>query len=126
MMPGGDGSQQGQARCGEQQGHDRRIHEHHEVRRGDDALAAGFAGDKVTSSTMTVNGFSMRCVDFKAAGIAGTSTICTTAQGILGYVKVASEATSFEIKAYSTSPPASRFELPPGATITAPPSGAAT
>jgi hypothetical protein len=84
----------------------------------DFALAAGFAGDKVSSSNMTVNGFSMHCVDFVAAGVAGKSTICTTAQGILGYVKVASESTSFQIKSYSTSPSASVFQLPAGAKIT--------
>ena len=67
---------------------------------------------------MTVNGFSMHCVDFVAAGVAGKSTICTTAQGILGYVKVASESTSFQIKSYSTSPSASVFQLPAGAKIT--------
>ena len=80
----------------------------------DFSLAAGLAGDKVTSSTMTVNGFSMQCVDFDAPGVPGTSTICTTAQGILGYVKVATDSTSFEIKSYSASPPASLFQLPPG------------
>jgi outer membrane murein-binding lipoprotein Lpp len=85
------------------------------------SLAAGLAGDKVTSSTMTVNGFNMQCVDFVAPGVAGTSTICSTVQGILGYVKVASDATSFEIKSYSASPAASLFQLPPGATITTPP-----
>jgi hypothetical protein len=82
------------------------------------SLAAGFAGDKVTSSTMTVNGFPMSCVDFSTPGEAGESTICTTAQGILGYVKVAGDSTSFEIKSYTSSPPASLFELPPGATVT--------
>jgi hypothetical protein len=66
-----------------------------------------------------VNGFAMQCVDFQASGVPGTSTICTTAQGILGYVKVAADATSFEIKSYSSSPPSSLFEPPPGATITA-------
>jgi hypothetical protein len=65
-----------------------------------------------------VNGFAMSCVDFKAAGVAGTSTICTTAQGILGYVKVASNSTTFEIKSYSTAPPAALFALPPGAKVT--------
>jgi hypothetical protein len=92
----------------------------------DFSLVAGIAGDKVTSSTMTVNGFSMQCVDFVASGIPGTSTICTTAQGILGYVKVASNATSFEIKSYSESPPASLFVLPPGATITTIPTSTPT
>jgi len=87
----------------------------------DFSLAAGIAGDKVTSSTMSVNGFSMQCVDFNAPGVPGTSTICTTAQGILGYVKVASDSTSFEIKSYSATPPASLFQLPAGATITTTP-----
>ena len=82
------------------------------------SLAAGLAGDKVTSSTMTVNGFSMSCVDFSAPGVAGTSTICTTSQGILGYVRVASDTTSFEITSFSTSPAPSLFELPPGAKVT--------
>jgi hypothetical protein len=84
----------------------------------DFSLAAGFAGDAVSSSKMTVNGFAMQCVDFKASGVAGTSTICTTAQGILGYVRVASNSTSFELKSYSTSPPASLFALPAGAKVT--------
>jgi len=75
---------------------------------------------------MTVNGFTMSCVDFIASGVAGTSTICTTAQGILGYVKVASDTTSFEITSYSTSPPASLFELPPGATVTTVPTPTTT
>jgi hypothetical protein len=86
----------------------------------DFSLAAGIAGDKVTSSSMTVNGFAMQCVDFVAPGVAGTSTICTTAQGILGYVKVASNATSFEITKYSPSPPVSLFALPPGAHVSTP------
>jgi hypothetical protein len=84
----------------------------------DFSLAAGFAGDKVTSSTMTVNGFSMNCVDFVAAGEPGKSTICSTSQGILGYVRVATDSTSFEITKFSTSPPASLFQLPPGAKVT--------
>jgi hypothetical protein len=84
----------------------------------DFSLAAGFAGDKVTSSSLTVNGFSMKCVDLRATGVPGTSRICSTAQGILGYVKVASDASSFEIKSYSGSPPASLFRLPPGAKVT--------
>jgi hypothetical protein len=84
----------------------------------DFSLAAGIAGDKVTSSTMTVNGFAMNCVDFQASGIPGTSTICSTSQGILGYVKVASDSTSFEIQSFSTTPAASLFTLPPGATVT--------
>jgi hypothetical protein len=86
----------------------------------DFSLVAGIAGDKVTNSTMSLNGFSMSCVDFQTPGTQGLSTICTTAQGILGYVKVVSDATSFAITKYSSSPPASLFQLPPGATITTP------
>jgi hypothetical protein len=82
------------------------------------SIAAGFAGDQVTSSTMTVNGFDMSCVDFKAPGDADSSTICTTAQGILGYVKVAGDTTSFEIKSYTATPDASLFQLPAGAKVT--------
>jgi hypothetical protein len=89
----------------------------------DFSVAAGFAGDKVTTSSLTVNGFRMKCVDFRAAGVAGTSKICTTAQGILGYVRVASDTTSFEITSYSASPSASLFKLPPGAKVTAPNQG---
>jgi hypothetical protein len=84
----------------------------------DFSLAAGLAGDTVSSSTMTVNGFALSCVDFQAAGVPGTSTVCTTSQGILGYVSVASDSTRFEIQSFSTSPPAALFELPPGATVT--------
>ncbi|HEY1640746.1 MAG TPA: hypothetical protein VGG35_08670 [Streptosporangiaceae bacterium] len=84
----------------------------------DFSLAAGFAGDKVGSGHLTVNGFRMRCVTFRAAGIHGTSRICTTAQGILGYVKVASQPTSFEITSYTTAPRGALFQLPIGARVT--------
>ncbi len=85
------------------------------------SLVAGLAGDTVTSSTMSLNGFSLQCVDLVAKGVPGTSSICTTAQGILGYVKVASNSTSFQITDYSSSPSASLFQLPPGATVTTTP-----
>ena len=64
------------------------------------SLVAGLAGDKVTSSTMSLNGFDMNCVDLVAHGVPGTSTICSTSQGILGYVKVASDSTSFQISEF--------------------------
>jgi hypothetical protein len=84
------------------------------------AVVAGLAGDKVTTSTMSLNGFAMHCVDLVAKGVAGTSSICSTPQNILGYVKVASNSTSFQITNYSSSPAASLFQLPPGATVTTP------
>ena len=85
----------------------------------DFSLAAGFAGDKISSSRITIHGFAMQCVDYVASGVAGTSKICTTAQHLLGYVQVASESTSFEITSYSAAPAAALFRLPAGATITA-------
>jgi len=82
------------------------------------SLVAGLAGDKVTSSTKSLNGFDMNCVDLVAKGVSGTSTICTTSQGILGFVSIASDSTSFQITNYSSSPSPSLFQLPPGATVT--------
>jgi len=91
----------------------------------DFSLAAGFAGDKISSSRITVHGFAMQCVDFVASGVAGTSKICTTAQHLLGYVQVASESTSFAITSYSAAPDAALFRLPAGATIAPVKTGAA-
>lgn len=82
------------------------------------SLVAGLSGDKVTNSTKSLNGFDMNCIDLVAKGVPGTSTICSTSQGILGYVSVASDSTSFEITNFSSSPSPSLFQLPPGATIT--------
>jgi hypothetical protein len=90
------------------------------------SLAAGLAGDSVTSSTMTANGFRMSCVDFRAPGVPGQSTICTTRQGVLGYVKVASDTTTFEIERFSASPADALFQLPPGALVTSLPSPTTT
>ena len=80
------------------------------------AIGAGIAGDKVTTSSKNVNGFALSCVDLFAKSN-GTSTICTTKQNLLGYVKVAAQSTAFEIKSYTSSPPASAFQLPAGAKI---------
>jgi hypothetical protein len=82
------------------------------------SLVAGLSGDKVTSSTKSLNGFDMNCIDLVAKGVAGTSTICSTSQGILGYVSVASDSTSFQITNFSSSPSPALFQLPPGATVT--------
>ena len=84
------------------------------------SLVAGLAGDKVTTSTMSLNGFDMNCVDLVAKRRAGHQHHLQTSQGILGYVEVASESTSFQITNYSSSPDPSLFQLPPGATVTTP------
>jgi hypothetical protein len=82
------------------------------------SLVAGLSGDKVTTSTKSLNGFDMNCIDLVAKGVAGTSAICSTSQGILGYVSVASDSTSFQITNFSSSPSPALFQLPPGATVT--------
>jgi hypothetical protein len=87
------------------------------------SLAAGIAGSKISSSDQTVNGFKMHCVDFRASGTTGAGRICTTAQGILGYVKVAPDPDSFQLTSYSPTPSAALFRLPPGAKITTPSQG---
>jgi hypothetical protein len=84
----------------------------------DFSVAAGFAGDKITQSTRTVNGIPLDCIGFRTGGVPGTSTLCTTSKGILGYVNVVTSSASFEIKSYSLSPPASLFALPRGAKVT--------
>jgi hypothetical protein len=60
----------------------------------------------------------MNCIDLETPGTSGKSTICTTSQGVLGFAQVAGDSTSFAITSYSSSPPASLFQLPPGAKIT--------
>jgi hypothetical protein len=82
------------------------------------SLAAGFAGDKISTSTTTVHGFAMQCVDFVASGVPGTSRICTTAQHLLGFVQVAGDSTGFEITSYRSSPSGALFDLPAGAKVT--------
>lgn len=82
------------------------------------SIAAGFAGDKVTSSTMTVNGITLHCVNFRTHSASGTSTICSTAQGLLGYVRVAGNPVGFEIKSFTASPSAALFRLPAGTKVT--------
>jgi hypothetical protein len=84
------------------------------------SVAAALHGVTITSSTMSVNGFSLQC----AVVVSGTkpnqttSKVCVTSEGILGYVSVSAKSADFEIKSYSASPPASLFALPAGATVT--------
>jgi hypothetical protein len=84
------------------------------------SVAAALHGVTISSSSMTVNGFKLQCavvVSGKAPN-QSTSKVCVTSQGILGYVSVAAKAADFEIKSYSSSPAASLFQLPAGATVT--------
>jgi len=62
----------------------------------------------------------MDCLGLVVSGVKGTSTLCTTSQGILGYVQAAGDSTSFQLMSYSTNPSPSLFQLPPGATVVTP------
>jgi hypothetical protein len=84
------------------------------------SVAAALHGVSISSSTKTVNGFNLQCavvVSGKKPN-QGTSQVCVTSQGILGYVSVSSTGTDFEIKSYSPSPSPSLFQIPKGATVT--------
>jgi uncharacterized protein YceK len=88
------------------------------------STAAGLEGVSITSGSKTVNGFNLQCVDITSTKKNFTpSQWCVTSQGILGYVSMSSSGAAFEIKAYSSSPPSSLFQLPGGATITTIPTG---
>lgn len=84
------------------------------------SVAAALHGVTITSSTMSVNGFSLQCADVVSGTKPNqtTSKVCVTSQGILGYVSVSAKSADFEIKSYSTSPPSSLFAVPAGATVT--------
>lgn len=99
-------------------------------------IVAGITGNAVTTSTKTVNGYSLQCLDLKVSNITAnktgstqtssqsttvktlTGTLCTTSQGLLGYVNVSTDSTSFEITKYATAPTSSLFNLPAGAKVT--------
>jgi hypothetical protein len=89
---------------------------------------AAVEGVKITSKSMSVNGFNLNCVVISgSAGSTqngnGNGTFCVTSQGILGYVASQGSSSVFEIKSYTSSPAPSLFQLPAGATITTLPSG---
>jgi len=87
-------------------------------------VEAAIAGFKVTNSTTTVNGISLKCVSLKGKvnGQAENDEWCVTSDGILGLVKSmgsgGGDNSSFEITKLDPSPPASIFQPPSGATLT--------
>lgn len=84
----------------------------------DYTLTATYTSERMSKSVRTVNGFSLHCVNFTQTSAAGTSTICATRQGQLGYAKLAGSTTAFEIQSYSGSPSPSLFGLPAGSKVT--------
>lgn len=59
----------------------------------------------------------MSCIGFRTAGF-GVSTVCAPAPGILGSVFLCQGSVTAPMEWYTTSPPASLFQLPPGAKVT--------
>ncbi len=86
-------------------------------------VEAAVEGFKVTNSTMTVNGIPLKCVSIrgKVNGQMGDYEWCVTADGVLGLAKYAGgsagDGSSFEITKLDTSPAASTFGPPPGASF---------
>lgn len=78
------------------------------------AIQAEAAGKGVTVSTKTVGGQSAQCATF---GAASGGTVCVTNDGVLAYAKSNSSGDSFELTSLSSSPSASLFKLPPGASV---------
>jgi hypothetical protein len=81
-------------------------------------VAAGIVGYHVSYSTATFAGQSAQCVQWSYQS--DTAKYCVTNSGVLAYEGGGSGSGqgSFELTAYSSSPSASDFALPSGATIT--------
>lgn len=82
------------------------------------AIASGLAGDTITTSRQTTDGFALKCVQVHTPAQRGPVKLCTTAQGVLGLVQLDTGATSFKIKSFRPVPPPSLFRLPPGTRVT--------
>ena len=76
-------------------------------------LLARLAGIKATASSATIAGQSSTCVTVTVHGTSGK--YCVTKKGILSYAG-ATSGNYFELTKFSSSPPASLFSLPSGAT----------
>ncbi len=81
--------------------------------------AAHAAGYNVSFSSQTYAGQPTSCANLSGAG--NSVKYCVTDSGILAYAS--SNGGSFALTSYSSSPPASDFSLPAGATVETIPSG---
>jgi hypothetical protein len=85
-----------------------------------EGLASKELGIKATESSQSIAGQSTTCVSVTTkGGVVGK--YCVTKQGILAYA--GTSKSYFELTKYSTSPPASLFTLPAGATTVTLPGG---
>ncbi len=83
-------------------------------------LLSRLAGIKATASSATIAGQSSTCVTVSVHGQGGK--YCVTKKGILSYAG-ATSGSYFELTKSSSSPPASLFSLPSGATTVTLPTG---
>jgi hypothetical protein len=81
--------------------------------------SAHVAGYNVSFSSETYAGQATTCANLSGQG--NSVKYCVTNQGVLAYVS--SNGGSFALTSYSSSPPASDFSLPAGATLETIPSG---
>ncbi|HEY3841678.1 MAG TPA: hypothetical protein VGL48_00370 [Acidimicrobiales bacterium] len=82
-------------------------------------LLSKLAGIKATSSSATIGGQPSTCVTVTVHGNGGK--YCVTKKGILSYAGTSSSY--FELTKFTSSPPASLFSLPSGATTVTLPTG---
>jgi hypothetical protein len=80
---------------------------------------AALKGYTITFSSGSYAGQSTTCAT--VSGMGNSAKYCVTKQGVLAYVKTGS--TTFQLESYSSSPAASDFALPPGATVETLPAG---
>lgn len=89
------------------------------------AIVARVAGVSLNFTSTTIAGQPSTCADWSRSG--DTATYCVTSTGVLAKVETSDSAgsgTSFELTSYSSSPPASDFAVPAGATVVTLPTGA--
>jgi hypothetical protein len=87
-----------------------------------EALAAT-AGHGATVSSMTVGGQSSQCLTYSPSSTVD-GEICVTGAGVLSYVKDLKSGYTMSLTSYSSSPSASLFQTPAGATVSTVPAGA--
>lgn len=76
------------------------------------SLAATLPGDQATTWTSKVHGLDVECIELRAVGVPGATTLCATKKGIPAYVSVATNPDTFVIEHLDRSPSPSLFATP--------------
>jgi len=91
-------------------------------------VGAHLSGASLTFTDPTIAGQPVRCANWSYQG--SSATYCVTSGGVLAKVRASggsgssAASSNFELTSLTTSPPASDFEVPAGATVVTIPSGA--